>query len=215
MRKLFFSSVVSVALLSACSSVVPPVTVQDPLALQGKQVSSSVVTSKGNVQVSSVGARAINVEFAATFPDVSQSFASFDVTQALDGTATVDTPGTLPASFAITKVELTGAVKDASNTTGSGTPIVLTATVPGGVMFTQSGTDPNTYVFDAAKLKLSGGPSDFNAFRQVVTTGGDNVFTATMKAWLAAPNDAAFGTTTEGTTITFTFAAGTASVRVF
>ena len=195
--------------LGACSSLVPPQMIADPIGVSGRQVQIEIGAT-GELQTASAGVGIIQSTFADL--DTSSIPINLNLLQSLfkvgfaAETKLMTTTGSLPCGIILTKVDIDVTLKDASNSY-----TLPTFKVNKVVELEQQKDDLKSYKIlteDAfVGIALSG--EDARKLQNIMTTGGDNEATvrvtvqATSVPELAPDSLLTFTFETSEATLTF------------
>lgn len=195
--------------LGACSSLVPPQMVADPIGVSGRKVQVAIGAA-GELQTASAGVGVIQTTF--TDLDTSSIPINLDLSQSLfkigfaAETLLTTTAGTLPCGIILTKVDIDVTLKDASNSY-----TFPTFKVNKVVELEQQKDDLKTYqvVTDDAFIGIVLSGEDARNLQDIMTTGGTNEATirvtvqATSVPELAPDSLLTFTFETSEATLTF------------
>jgi hypothetical protein len=168
------SSIMGVYLLTACSSLIPPQVLSNPIGITGKQVQVEIGAT-GELRAAAAGLGTIQ----STFPDVDTSAIpiALNASQTLfklgfaEKTNLATSATSLPCNLTLTKVDITITIRDATRS------ITLpTLHVNKVVEMEQQKDDPTSYTIVTKDVfvgnVLSG--EEAKKLQDVITTGGDN-----------------------------------------
>lgn len=204
-------------LLSACGALIPPQSFQNPVGLQGQKVTATVTGSSPRMAPQALTTLAVgNGTVSATFDDIDLSdvpvgIAKYQVALGFDATASVSVPngGTLPSTITLTNTSLDVIVSDSTGSVALPTMSylgTLTLTQNSGSDYTVSGSVNQGEVGQIFTAAVTSGT--LADLLKIIAQQGDTKTPNTATATLSFTTD----DLPDGSTVDFTFSAGTGTV---